>query len=339
MTPHERLVKSTRQNQRTVHLIAAMYIVLGLVLAGLSPFTGNVLVGVIGVIIISLAAGAGVILVMMLRLGERMSFMIERTAQVEEELDRVGTRLADLTEEITKGGVQLGEISHDVTCTESSVAELTNGIDSMQETLEHISETLEKKEVEIVNLAEVGKGDPGELSSTILQHSAFPRLVVPVEDGEESADYADEDDSTSLLGRKQVVAAENISAVGTMNSTRTVRSTDLQRRWMIAMHDEDVLACRAVLAELNESVDASLLTAYQDALARLVKDVKKDLRVRFMRCLHAGDIRGALRVGEEIISVLPDHRIAADFERIKPKLEAQLPHKRANSQSRAYTGT
>jgi hypothetical protein len=99
-------------------------------------------------------------------------------------------------------------------------------------------------------------------------------------------------------------------------------STDIVRDWTVAFCRGDLPACRKLCGALETEVDPAVLELVQMQMRQLGESVERALRARFSECVRNRDVAGALATGEQILAQLPDTRIAAEFERIRPALLA-----------------
>ncbi len=89
MSPHDRIVDTSRQAQATVRVVAGVYVAIGLVLTFYSANEGHVVNTFIGFLIVNLAIVGGLVVAMLMRLGERVSLMAERLDRLDHALARV----------------------------------------------------------------------------------------------------------------------------------------------------------------------------------------------------------------------------------------------------------
>ena len=90
-----------------------------------------------------------------------------------------------------------------------------------------------------------------------------------------------------------------------------------------AVLDHDVFP-RLVAPGNETSSEPEVSRKRADDLDALVDREARRLRTTFAGCVRDRDYAGALAIGGEIIRVLPDHSLAADFRHIKPHLHKRL---------------
>jgi hypothetical protein len=89
MSPHDRIVDTSRQTQGTVRVVAGVYVAIGLVLTFYSANEGHVVNTFIGFLIVNLAIVGGLVVVMLMRLGERVSLMADRLDHLDHAIGRI----------------------------------------------------------------------------------------------------------------------------------------------------------------------------------------------------------------------------------------------------------
>lgn len=180
----------------------------------------------------------------------------------------------------------------------------------------------------VVNLARVGRGDPGQLAAATLERDVFPRLVTTMEEAPpaDGALVSPAEDAGGLepraasAGEGKTGVAEAASAA----SPAPVTSISLLSQWKMGMRDGDLFACRNVYSALVDTVDSGTLSSLKEQLELLADRTEASLRKRFAACLRDRDVDGMTRVGEEIVHTLPDRPIAEEFRRIRPLLLGSL---------------
>jgi len=286
MTSHEHLTKSARRNQYTVYLIAGMYVAIGLLLTGYSTISGEMIIGFVGLMIVALAAGAAVVLLTTLRLGERLSCMMERSARIDESLVRIEAALAGWERERAKSDVTMVDLSA-----------VGKG-----EPMELAGAVLDRNAFPRLVAAMNGSAEQALAESDVEIGQSEPHTEAGLE-------------------TEPSIECATPSPVADICSAS---SKNLHRQWTVALREGDVRVCREVFSAMVDTVDPDMVVEYRRALEALVARTDKRLREAFSRCVRESDFAGALAVGDEICEALPDSRIARDFLRAKPHLLRHL---------------
>ena len=280
MSHHEQIVKTARQTQRAVYLVAGLYVAIGLILTAYSAVAGQVVTALVGLMIVSLAVGASVLLLTMLRLGRRVSAMTDRLERIDSTLDRVEQALAN-----------------------------TGAIQSTTTTVE-----------EMVDLTTIGPGDPGVLASTVLDRDRFPRLVATMADVHSTRSAAPEASIQGGTRDNQAPAPSLRSSADVPADLDDLVHKNTMRRWRIALRNGDLRQCREVFSMLVDVAAPELVADLKAQMADLKERIEDRLRGEFASRIESCDYAGALAAGDEIRTLLPDSRIARDFERVRPHL-------------------
>jgi hypothetical protein len=95
---------------------------------------------------------------------------------------------------------------------------------------------------------------------------------------------------------------------------------DAIHRWEIAFVRGDLVTCRTVFSILVDTASPDLVAELEEQLRDLERRTGRRLREAFNENVRCEDYAGALATGTEILRLLPNSSIAADFERIRPHL-------------------
>jgi hypothetical protein len=281
---HEKIVKTARQTQRTVYLVAGLYVAIGLVLTAYSAIAGQVVIALVGLMIVSLAMGASVLLLTTLRLGRRVSAMTDRLERIDGTLDRVEQALAN-----------------------------TAAAESTTTTAE-----------EIVDLTTIGPGAPGVLVGAVLDRDRFPRLVATMDDAPHASSAAADASSHKQPGDEPLTASFLKPRADAQLDRDDRVHKDAMRRWRIALREGDLSQCREVFSMLVDVAAPELVADLEAQIVGLQGRIEDRLRSEFAARISSCDYVGALATGDEICVLLPDSRIARDFERIRPHLTRRV---------------
>jgi hypothetical protein len=169
----------------------------------------------------------------------------------------------------------------------------------------------------MVDLTAIGLGDPGLLTSAVLDRGRFPRLVATMADapdGEVSSSSHSSCTCKYMPGGNDSEAGN--SAVPAVPRSGPVRE-DAIHRWEIALVCGDLVTCRTVFSILVDTASPDLVAELEEQLRDLERRTARRLREAFNEDVRREDYAGALETGTEILRLLPKSSIAADFERIR----------------------
>jgi hypothetical protein len=167
-----------------------------------------------------------------------------------------------------------------------------------------------------LDLSAIGYGDPSVLTGAVLDRSVFPRLAGAM-DSPPTDEQADEDGADE---NRTHAPADDEDDRDMVFQAGGPGGRNMLRRWRVALREGDVRTCRQVLSTLLDTADPALVGDFQREFDRLVERVEGDLRRRFAEMVRDGDYPGAIAVGREIITRLPESPIAHDYRRIEPHL-------------------
>lgn len=343
MTPHERIVNTSRQVQAVALIVAAVYAAGGLWITIYASVSGQDAVNTVaGLMIFSFAVSWGVLLVMVMRLGERISTMAERVDGLDSALGRI----------------------------ERAQQRLLDGARERAAPVEPVEPAEPVRVVRSVDLAAVGPGDPSRLAGAVLDRARFPRLATSIEERPDQA--ADErsmllDDEMAVAPVPQPASAGGLDTVEAGRSAAAIApapvvagdapvagspveaaasvsepvfmplsaapagasETDLAggnllRAWAMAVRHGELAAAREVFSALVDVADEEVVADLRGELFMLEHRVEKRLRAEFARCVRESDYEGALAAGREMTELLPGSAVTADFARLEPHLRRRL---------------
>lgn len=162
----------------------------------------------------------------------------------------------------------------------------------------------------VLDLANVGVGNPNVLAAATLDRSRFPRLVETMDRSTQS--HGAEKSTNSIGPAQQPVAATS--------ADESVSILNLMRQWKLAQRAGDLSTCRQVFSAFIEVADDVRITPLRRELSLLSDRVERELRTKFSDCMGRRDFPGMLDVGEQIIALLPDRSVADDYRKIEPHI-------------------
>jgi hypothetical protein len=299
MTLHQRILDAARRTRTTLYVITAVYVGIGFFLAVPAAVSGDRLTAFLGFLIISGALAAAAVVGAVIR----------------------------LTTRITAGGECFEEIRHRLERIECALEALA-------------SPGSEGVDAALVDLASFGKGDPGALVAARLDRDAFPRLVTTMEEQPPASSGMDPRLATdtgwpapsgSTCVDPDADACEASQQEPAVRTGPGLTTKDLLREWRLGLRNADLAACRTVystLVGMVAPVDLAPLTAQ---LGRLADQTEIALREAFSACADRRDCAGMLAVGRDIVRLLHDRPVAAEFRRIEPYLVRQLKRRDGSS--------
>lgn len=206
----------------------------------------------------------------------------------------------------------------------------------------------------VVDLAAVGRGDPGKIIAATLDRSVFPRLAetlneqppattpdtrnrVPLSKGRRSeglnSQGADNADDSDLEPDEKGAAATSDSDVD------GVAHNNVLRIWKQAVRAGDLITCRSLYSILVDTVDPRLVARLQVQMQALADRTERRLRAQFAQRVRQRDVEGVLRVGDQMCELLPDRPIAEEFRRLKPRLMDRTASRPSGSDRKSGTQT
>ena len=200
--------------------------------------------------------------------------------------------------------------------------EIGQRMDALEDTLEAALSAVSEENAtagraEQLDLAGIGRGDPGLLVAASVPDTQFPRLA-----GRDEEDLASPD---AAVSRERTVADPGGSAAGP------------EERWQRAFDEGDLLACRRILAEAGPLIPSERRQAMLAALDVLIEDRKQALRDEFSALVRSRRFADAIAKGREIMQTFPNSSMAAEFEHVEPYLArraAEAPPRSAGGQGR-----
>ncbi len=278
MNSYARLVESVRRTRNTLYLVAGLYIVVGFVVAAATAMQRDRLGTFLGFLIISGALSMGLV-------ARTALHVLVRIAHIEESLDDFAERV--------EGLIPLIHANEDAPSVAVAAAE------------------------SVVDLANVGVGDPELLAAATLDRDVYPRLVTALDQA--AADrpetvvqgaHADGSDATETSGHRPSNG---------MNGSR-VATRNLLQQWKAALADEDLAQCKRVLSAIVDLADRDAVAPLRIQIRELADRVERRLREQFSHQVRTSDFVAALETGEQICSLLSERPVSAEFERLRPIL-------------------
>jgi len=272
-------MEPARHTKRTIAIVVCLYVVIGFVVAVSAAVAGQPIGAFLGFLIISGSLAASVVLTGILRVGHEL-------ASVNEQLDRLRAEMQALAEREDQPA------SHQV--------------------------DTDNEDVLMIDLAALGRGDPGPITAAMLNVSTFPRLL--------RADDDPSEDSRRRELRRQALAldASLLDGIPAPEKLSIDEARDIVGEWHEAARKRNVAVCRILLATIEPTVDDETTRSLRTELRRMEEELEASLRERFSTFIHALDYAGALAIGERICTQLPDYAIADEFRAIRPHLLRRL---------------
>jgi len=264
-----------RRTRRTLFLVVALYVALGLIVSAAGAFMGDRLAAFLGFLIVGGSLGTAAALNMLFRVVLRSAAVADATVEIKASLERIEAQLRERPS----------------------------------------SRNEDAEPVRILNLASVGGGDPSVLAAATLDRDVYPRLVTSMgieEPVVTTSESRVSDTSDSADGKKGSIRRP---------SPPDVAVKDMWRVWGAAMRSGDLPTCRRVYAALVDVADENAVSDMSNALQALSDRHEQRLRRAFGKQVREADYVAALRVGDEIFQMFPQHPLSDEFHRIKPILE------------------
>jgi hypothetical protein len=250
----------TDRDRRAIPILAIVCVGVGLFAAAYGSYSSDGSVALIGVLVLAGAMGAALVFRAMIRLTQRVAELAERVEQLTN---------------------SLGPMKQTDT--------LPSGSDS---------QPCPDSNVQVIDLAAEGHGDPATLTGATLPGSAFPRLVATSE--EPAAEESTEEESP--------IESENDWL------------DNLRSRWRQAESSADLAECRTIHAAIVARADAQTAGQFTVKLGEITERIEKSLRHAFAERIRLRDFDGALAVGRQISELFAGQPLALEFERIRPHL-------------------
>ncbi len=318
---HKRSISQTsRHTRKTVFIVAGVYVGIGFFVAAPAALRGDPLSAFLGFLIVSGALAGAVALNALLRLGVRVSEVGEAIDDVRKSLRR-----------LERSGPSRN------TCGTGSQPVKDTGCKPVPHT---------DQSTAMIDLAALGSGDPSVLTAATLDRSGFPRLVTTMEEPppptaddialmeDEPSAETTENHPRDLWHRFSTGETHGLETRATLTRATVSHAThpqadipaglttrNLLRAWKVALRDGDLQTCRSVISALVDTVDPECLAPLESLLQDLTERTEQSLRKAFSDCIAGRDYAGALQIGEQICTLLSDHGVAADFRRVKPRLQ------------------
>jgi len=288
LTPHQRIVDAARRIRQPIYLVTALYVGVGFLVGGYGALSGDRLAAFLGFFFISGALCAALMFHAMARLAVRIS--------------GIGVSVEEL-----RGAVE--RIERDL---------------AARPTAQDTTHPHTDLDVQQINLADFGAGDPAPLAAATLERGRFPRLLTTMD--EEAAAPLE---TSSLQGHSgegspgvlEPSLPDRPPEVGPREVAESkVSNRNLVREWKRARRLGDVATCRDVLSTLMDTADPRVVAELADQMAEVTDRAERFLRAEFSECVQRRDFLAALDVGRKIKEYFPNEPIANEVERIRPYL-------------------
>lgn len=276
MATYAEAVENARRIRRTLGVVAAMYVVIGFALAIPAAVGGDRLAAFLGFLIVSGALSVAFLINALTRIGVRVAAMADA-------VEALTARIPPSA----NGSTMIGSTS----------------------TFGTVGETA------AVDLADVGRTEPGELSAATLEPNTFPRLAVAMDEqppAGATAAYAE--------GMEPLLVNEN-SDDGA-DAELSVRN--LMRTWVVARRNGDVAACRRIYSALVDVAGVDLNELLREQLSEVTDRARIALRDQFADQVRAQNYAAAIETGEMIREQFPDSTLVTEFDHIRPSLLRRL---------------
>lgn len=350
MSTYAKVCAANRHKMRSLLVLAALYVIIGLGLAVVSAIAGEPLGAFLGFLIVSCTIGGTALL---------------------RAVWRLNAQAAALSDRLTALTASTARLEKTVTPPAKSPFDSYDG------------------PVQKMDLSAIGRGDPSCLAAAVLDQATYPRLVQTMEDyGEPAAERAaaaeagqdalppSEDTATpatatasfdepAVAAQPEAPVAHDSTPAGHAAAPALreahngngehltqknaghaeVPSADgegagpmsrvMMRRWKTAYREGDLPACREVFSVFQPIADPDLVGAMREQLDEVVQRTERRLRMQFQQLVHEQRFAEALTVGTEMSRLLPDHAVTQEFARIRPLLERRLERRPAVSATNA----
>lgn len=278
-------MESSRRTTKTLYVVAALYVAIGLIVAGVAAFTGDRLSTFLGFLIISGALATAVLMQAVHRLTSRVVGLAQRLDHLDRQLERIGPARP-------AGTVPAG-----------SGAEAGN--------------------LRTLDLSSVGPGDLRDLTAATLDRGHYPRLVTVMESAPSVEGLDAEGSPGGAASASWRPAFDETEAVH-LSSLAAVTTRNLMREWRVGLREGNLIACRRIFSALVDTTDSSTVLPLSVQLQELTLRTEQRLRGEFTAAVRVRNFEQALAVGAKICQLLPDHAISREFERLRPHLQRKL---------------
>ena len=200
---------------------------------------------------------------------------------------------------------------------DTKLGDVFHRLEQIREQLNRLEPPIDKRQhTKLVDLTQVGTGDPSPLVAASLQRDRFPRLVTTMDDQPPAQ-------ATTPPDRQQPGRPFDPSAP-TELPVPSITTINLLREWRIGMRNKDLSICRRVFAAIVDTASPAESEPLRAQLEQLARATEEELRAAFTACAHARDYLGMLEVGQRILAVLPDRPVAGEFANLEPALRRRL---------------
>jgi len=311
MNTYAKVASANRHKVRSLYVLAALYVIIGLGVAALSAVNGEPLGAFLGFLIVSCTIGGTALLRAIWRLNAQAAALSDRLA---------------------------------------AISAFTHRLEHAAHERERITAEEAAEPTQLLDLAAIGAGDPSPLTAAVLPRASYPRLAQALEERDSRVSGPPTSVGPDVRFEKRDRVANNDLASQPTNGAKTSRgsgnghlaphessdavqaadehaeepgpmSNVMMRRWKRAYREGDLQACREVFSAFEPIADADLVRSMHEQLEEVVQRTERRLRLQFQQLVHEQQFDQALRVGGEIMRLLPNRPIAREFSRIRPHLE------------------
>lgn len=280
MTTQERFLEAARRMKEPLHLVTALYVIVGLGVGGYGAVAGDRLSACLGLFIVSGALCAAAIFHSISRLSLRLTTLGEGIDELRESIRRLERSKPAATPPIAP------------------------------------SATVDAS-LKIIDLPAPGKMDASTLAGADLRRSRFPRLVADYDEepqGREARSNGHEIE-TPPEPRVSEVAPRSPRIEAPIDAQSAAR-----QRWERARDRRDLAGARLAVEELSAVSSPSDHPALQAALAEFTAELLEEWRSTFAARVRGRDFGGAIKIGKQIVEHYPDSPTAAEFTQLEPIL-------------------
>lgn len=284
-------MEKSRRTRQAMYLVASIYVGAGFFVTIPAAIAGNTIIAFLGFLVISGVLAVAAIVNSLLQVSARVGAM-------EEKIDA----LAALHNSMARN-------------TQTATIGSSAGAFSQQ-----------ASNPEIVDLSEAGVEDPSSLAAATLSE-VFPRLVTDVDELVIQDPFTYESIASPAPAPIDSEPSDDHVAEPSGNGRNghsSMSFKETMQLWVTARGAGDLSACRAIINSMPESADPDLVETMHEQLDELNETARHSLREKFARHVRAGEIAGAIEIGERLRELFPDSDLAEEFVQLKPLLEKRI---------------
>lgn len=285
-------MEKSRRTRQAMYLVASIYVGAGFFVTIPAAIAGNTIIAFLGFLVISGVLAVAAIVNSLLQVSARVGAMEEKI----DALTSLHETLARNTRSSTIGSSAAGAF------------------------------TQQTSNPEIVDLSEAGVEDPSSLAAATLSE-VFPRLVTDVDELVIQDPFTYESIASPAPAPIESEPIDDhvadLSGNG-RNGHSSMSFKETMQLWVTARGAGDLSACRAIINSMPESADPDLVETMHEQLDELNETARHSLREKFAQHVRAGEIAGAIEIGERLRELFPDSDLAEEFVQLKPLLEKRI---------------